>query len=312
LTRDRNEVVELTLPGWIATTILLRRCTELVTHAFGEVVFLVVSSLAAGAVVAASGWFSLRYAWWRRPINWEFPRVLMYHMISEHRPGTRFNKLRVRPKCFADQLQWLTRNGFTFVFASELFSMRPLPARTVCLTFDDGYADNLTNADPLLRQFHARATLFLVADRQGGWSSKKKAHHSDDELAAEPKLSDDQVSHMLSSGRWELGGHTRTHCNLAAVTAAQAREEVMGPSFELTPGITWPAPTFAYPFGIYGRTDVDLVREAGFLGAFTTVPAISAWPYHTPFEVPRIKVSGMDTLFAFKLRMRGGKRGLFQ
>ena len=234
----------------------------------------------------------------------------MYHMVREHQPGTRFNKLRVKPAEFARQVRWLAANGFTFVFASQLFSGESLPERSVCLTFDDGYEDNLTNADPVLAECGGRATLYLVADRSGGWSSKKKAHHADDELAAEAKLSDDQVREMLASGRWELGGHTATHANLASLSDEDARREICE-ARDTFPDRYGPQPaTFAYPFGIYRPEHVTMTGECGFAGAFTTEPGIAAWPYSEPLEVPRIKVSGKDSLLAFRLRMRGGRRGL--
>lgn len=52
--------------------------------------------LALSAALAA-GWFSNRYAWWRKPVDLRHPRVLMYHMVSPHRPGAKFNGLRVPP-----------------------------------------------------------------------------------------------------------------------------------------------------------------------------------------------------------------------
>lgn len=271
---------------------------------------MIIPSLVASAAVCAAGWFSMRYAWWRRPADWHHARILMYHMVRDHRPGTRFNKLRVPPSRFAEQLRWLSQNGFSFVFASQLFSDEPLPERCVCLTFDDGYEDNLTAADPILAQFGARATLYLVSDRRGGWSSKKKAHHADDELTAEPKLSDDQVRTLVATGRWELGGHTRSHANLMALPLDEAREEILASSIELQKAVSTRPKTFAYPFGLFNDDHARLVQEAGFVGAFTTEPGIAARPYRVPMQVPRIKVSGNDALFAFKMRMRSGRRGL--
>ena len=268
------------------------------------------SLLLGAAAVGTGGWFSLRYAWWRPAVDWRCPRVLMYHMVCEHRPGARFNKLRVPPAAFARQVEWLAGHGFTFVFASQLFSGESLPERAVCLTFDDGYEDNLTQADPVLERYDAKATLYLVTDRGGGWSSKKKAHHKDDELAAEPKLSDDQVRQLLASGRWELGGHTATHANLATLSAADATQEISESRTAFVERFETAPATFAYPFGIYRPEHAEMAAAAGFTGAVTTESRIGRWPYAAPFDVPRVKVSGTDGLLAFKLRMRGGRRGL--
>jgi len=45
-----------------------------------------------------------------------------------------------------------------------------LPSRALCITFDDGYADNLTVAAPILQQHGMRATVFIAAGYlDGGW-----------------------------------------------------------------------------------------------------------------------------------------------
>jgi peptidoglycan/xylan/chitin deacetylase (PgdA/CDA1 family) len=271
-----------------------------------------IEPLLWGSGVGAAGWFSLRYAWWRSPVAWERPRVLMYHMERPHPPGTPFNKLRVPPDRFARQIGWLSRHGFSFVFASQLFSGEPLPVRSVCLTFDDGYEDNLSNADPVLARYGARATLYLVAERDGGWSSKKKRHHSDEELQSEPKLSDEQVRRMIGSGRWELGGHTRTHAHLPALDERECREEIGGGREEFGRAFGTRPETFAYPFGLYRAEHAEMVREAGFVGAVTTEAGIAPRPYDDPMQVPRIKVAGNDDLLGFLMKLRGGKRGLLK
>ncbi len=265
--------------------------------------------LVGSGLAIAAGWLSSRYAWWRRPVAWDHPRVLMYHMVRPHRSGTRFNKLRVTPEAFEQQIAWLSRRDFRFVFASRLFSDQPLPPRSVCLTFDDGYEDNLLAADPVLARYGAVATLYLVGDRSGGWSSKKKAHHADDELQAEPKLSDDQVRAMLASGRWELGGHTRTHANLTTIPDDEARSEIAAARQEFQAAFGAVPATFAYPFGLYETRHAHMVRQAGYVGAVTVEPGISLRPYANAMAVRRVKVSGNDGLFSFALRMRGGKRG---
>ena len=116
------------------------------------------------AALIAVAWFSLRYAWWRPPVDYRHPRILMYHMVSEARPGAKFNKLRVAPRRFDEQIRWLAENGWHFALMADLASGEALPEKTVILTFDDGYEDNLVNADPILARYGARATLYLVED----------------------------------------------------------------------------------------------------------------------------------------------------
>ncbi len=273
---------------------------------------MILQALGIGAALGGFGYFSARYAWWRPAIDWSAPRVLMYHMVRSHRRGTRFNKLRVPPEQFEKQLAWLKIRDFQFIFASQLFSDEPLPERCVCLTFDDGFEDNLANADPILEKFGACATLYLVLERDGGWSSKKKAHHGDDELQSEPKLTDEQVRNMLNSGRWELGGHTLTHANLSTLDDSATIQEVAHAKNQLEAQFQIRSTTFAYPFGIYEPKHLQIVADAGYRGAVTTESGIAPHPSPNPYQVPRIKVSGTEGMLGFSMRIRGGKRGLFK
>jgi peptidoglycan/xylan/chitin deacetylase (PgdA/CDA1 family) len=267
--------------------------------------------LAAILVVLLVLALSRRFAWWRSPIDYRHPRILMYHMVQAHKPGAKFNKLRVTPELFEKQLAWLRAGGWHFATMTELIGSRALPEKTVVLTFDDGYADNLLNADPVLDRYGAKATLYLVEDRfDRDWSTSKKAHHDSGELMQEPKLSDEQLRSMLASGRWELGGHTRTHANLAKLDATQRREEIAGARQSLEEHFGVEISSFAYPFGIYGPQDVEAARAAGFASAVTTEEGIAEDIKAQAYELPRIKVSGKDSMLAFKLRMRTGRRGV--
>jgi len=254
---------------------------------------------------------SRRYAWWRPSVDYDRPRILMYHMVREPEPGAKFNKLRVSPIKFDKQLRWLKEDGWHFAVMSDLEQSANLPSKTVILTFDDGYEDNLLNADPLLERYGAKATLYVVEDRfDRDWSTSKKAHHDSGELMREAKLSDAQLEQMIASGRWELGGHTRTHANLAKLDVTQRDVEISQARQSLASRFSVPLQSFAYPFGIYGAEDVASVRAAGFTTAVTTKEGIPDDVSVQALELPRIKVSGKDSMQAFKLRMRTGFRGV--
>ena len=65
--------------------------------------------------------------------------------------------------------------------------------------------------------------------------------------------------------------------------------------------------SFAYPFGIYNAEDIEIIETSNFESAVTTDEGVVN--SDTPFELKRIKASGKDNFFAFKLRVQKGFRG---
>lgn len=271
---------------------------------------------AMGIVLAGIGllWFSWRYCWWLPAKPYSQPRILMYHMVSECPAGARFRGLRVQPDQFRRQIGFLARNGWQFVTMNELMAFNGIsPEKTVAITFDDGYLDNLTNALPVLREFNAKATLYLVVDRHDrDWSVAKKAHHNSGELAREPKLDDTQVQELLDSGLIELGSHTLTHPNLPASTPDQRWEEIHQSKIFLENRFGVSVTSFAYPFGLYQPLDAELARKAGYTNAVTVEEGIEDQPHQRPFDLRRVKVSGKEGMLGFRMRLRRGTRGAFR
>jgi peptidoglycan/xylan/chitin deacetylase (PgdA/CDA1 family) len=255
--------------------------------------------------------FSFRYAWWRPAVDASRPRVLMYHMISAPRAGARFNGLRVAPGRFERQLRWLRERGWQSYTVSELVELgERLPARSFAITFDDGYADNLLQALPLLQRYHCKATLYLVVDRfDRDWSLQRKPQHADGELLREPKLSDAQVETLLASGCIELGSHSLTHANFLQLDGEAARRELTVSKQALEARFGVAVRSFAWPFGLYRPEQVALAGQAGYSSAVTTREGIESPRDWRPLQLRRIKISGKDGWLAFRLRLRSGRRG---
>jgi peptidoglycan/xylan/chitin deacetylase (PgdA/CDA1 family) len=90
--------------------------------------------------------------------------VLVYHRVGER--GLDPWRLTIDPKIFRGQMEALARDWAPLSLAElvEGFTRRQLPERAVAVTFDDGYADNLETAAPILVDLGIPATLFVATD----------------------------------------------------------------------------------------------------------------------------------------------------
>lgn len=257
-------------------------------------------------------YYSYKYTWWKKTTDYSHPRILMYHMINEHKKGSKFNGLRVEPILFEKQIKYLIDNNWTFYTMTELIENKEkLPKKSIAITFDDGYEDNFTNAFEVLKKYNIKATIYLVIDRHNReWSSKRKAKNNDGELMKEPKLLDIQVKTMIDSGLVEIGSHTLTHDNLSNIPKQQKLDEIYKSKEIIEKIFNIKCNSFCYPFGIMDKDDWKIVKDANYINATTTEKGIDNLKDINPFLINRITINGKDNFFAFKLKLKTGKRGI--
>lgn len=94
--------------------------------------------------------------------------ILLYHRV---RTAPCFDPyvLGVTPEHFGEHLEVLLKHGRPMHLRQVVEALRhdALPRRAVVVTFDDGYADNLHNAKPILERFDFPATVFVTAGYVG-------------------------------------------------------------------------------------------------------------------------------------------------
>lgn len=113
--------------------------------------------------------------------------VLLYHRVADKPVDPQW--LCISPRRFAEHLETLRRH-YQPMSLHQLAKRQRwgwFPSRTVVVTFDDGYADNLRHAKPLLEQFEVPATVFVVAghadeNREFWWDELERILLSNHEL----------------------------------------------------------------------------------------------------------------------------------
>jgi len=87
--------------------------------------------------------------------------ILIYHRIADHCPDPQL--LCVNPSRFAEHLDYLNSH-FKVISLEDLrhaIVESELNRKSVVVTFDDGYVDNLLNAKPVLERYETPATVFV-------------------------------------------------------------------------------------------------------------------------------------------------------
>jgi peptidoglycan/xylan/chitin deacetylase (PgdA/CDA1 family) len=174
------------------------------------------------------------------------------------------------------------------------------PARSIVITFDDGYQDTRELAAPVLERLRLPATLFLVSTLVGD----NKAWRGDGELAGRPLVSWEDVDALRANG-FELGAHTRTHPVLTELPAEQLNAEIAGSRADLGERLGAPPSAFAYPHGKWNPAAAEAARRAGFSSALT-VSAGRNGPATPVHALRRTLIYGSDSRLRFALGLAFG------
>lgn len=221
------------------------------------------------------------------------PWVAMYHSVDDcsHDPY----RVTVSPHRLDRQLTWLRRRGLRGVGVHELLAARARGEgqNLVGLTFDDGYADFVTHALPLLRRHAFGATLFVLPGRLGG-------DNAWDPLGPrKPLLSADGIRQAAAAGI-EIGSHGLTHRDLTRTDDTRLRAEVSGSRALLYDVTGAHIHGFCYPYGLADHRTVEAVREAGYSYACAT--ATTPGDLTGPYALPRVHIGERDTAWRLHLK----------
>jgi peptidoglycan/xylan/chitin deacetylase (PgdA/CDA1 family) len=235
--------------------------------------------------------------------------ILMYHQIGEPGPrGTPYRGLTVHPRDFRRQMLWLRRLGYRGLPMARLgpYLRGEKQGKVVGITFDDGYANVLEHAVPVLEECGFQATNYFVVRQLGG----SNVWDADEGVPPSPLMDADGVRAWAAAGH-EVGSHTLNHPVLPRISPELAVNEIRDSRDALEQIAGVPVRAFCYPYGKFTPALADIVREAGYDSATTTARGLARLGDDS-YALPRVAVMRSTHLLRFLqkclTRLEDGKR----
>ena len=210
--------------------------------------------------------------------------VLFYHRIADHDR----NDWTAGKAMFARQMRWLRRHF-------DMVTMREAQRRMVdgndrpCVhvSFDDGYADNMEFAIPLLVELKIPCTYFVASQFVA-----RQCPFPHDVARNRPLRPNtpEQLRQMVDWGV-EIGAHTQSHANLGVIDDQRLLyDEIVGSKERLEAMTGSSVRYFAFPYGQHchlNSTAFEIVRRCGMLAACSAYGGYNL-PGDDPFHLQRI------------------------
>ena len=203
-----------------------------------------------------------------------FGSILMYHYVRS--VDSRADPLGFRLSVISQELDKevasMKMAGYSSISIDDYLAGKG-DAKSVVMTFDDGYADFYTDAYPILKKYGWSATAYIITGKVG---------HSG-------YLTWTQIR-ALRDGGIEIGAHTVDHNDLSQQTPDAQYHEIFDSKATLEKQLGQTVTAFCYPSGRYSAVTESLVQQAGFTSATTTHPGLASKSQYDPFQLPRIRI----------------------
>lgn len=214
-------------------------------------------------------------------------RILCYHSVGPARPRDPYG-LAVSPAMFRRQME-VVRAG-RFGRAVSLGSALLDGSAELAVTFDDGFADTLTTAAPILAELTIPFTVCVTAAFVRG--------------GAAPHLSTAGLRELAKVPGVELGAHGTSHLELARCSDDELARELAQSKTFLEDALGRAATVMTWPHGSASRRTADFARRAGFIRAGCSLYGVNE-PGREPLLLKRTEITGFDSEADFTRKCAG-------
>jgi peptidoglycan/xylan/chitin deacetylase (PgdA/CDA1 family) len=211
--------------------------------------------------------------------------ILFYHRVSDHSP----NDWSMSVRNFRRQMQWIANHAapasLDSIYHSQAQACRNKPM--VGVTFDDGYAENMETALPILLQYKIPSTYFVTTH------FVETGDPFPHDVRVGQSLRPNTISQIrtLAEHGIQIGAHSHSHVDFGkTLSERQLKTEIHDVRKKLQDWSGQSIDYFAFPFGLkcnISQQSIDAIYHAGYR-AFVSAAGGMNLPGQDPFHLQRL------------------------
>lgn len=232
--------------------------------------------------------------------------ILMYHSIAREDESSvgKYFRIATSPALFARHMQLLSDAGYKAVSVTDAVKSAREPsdnaAKTVAITFDDGYRNFYTEAFPVLKRFGFTATMYVPTNFIGNTTQRFNGRDC---------LTWQEIREMHRHGI-VFGSHTMSHPKLHGMAWSEITLELKGSRQVIEQELGATVESFAYPYAFpeadreFKRALRSILADTYANGVCTTIGRCV--PGSDPYFLNRLPVNSADDERLFRAKLGGG------
>ena len=215
--------------------------------------------------------------------------IIYYHDIVEDGNGDSYQMLDISK--FEHQMDYLNKAGYQTLLFSDLD--KPIPERSLIISFDDGYRGVYEKAWPIMKRYGFKGNVYLPTKLIG---------------LSDAHMTWGNVEQLWQTGDWYFAAHTHSHTDIRFLSADRFSKELRLSDEAFLQHLGYRPEVFCIPFGMYDNASIKLLRELGryrlVLGSYYGFASIRKAERTV---LPRIGISNDDSIDVFADKLSGRK-----
>jgi len=218
--------------------------------------------------------------------------IVMYHSVNPDAVPEKRREVSVG--ALERQMHFLKSHHYNVLSLENVVTLmknkKKIPAKTIAITFDDGYKDNYIYAFPILKKYNLPATIFIIVN----------------EVGRPDRLSWQDIKIMQDSGLVVFGSHAVGPDPLVKIESeGELKMQIFDSKKILEEKLDRTVNAFSYPEGRFNAKIRQLIMDAGYKLAVATNPGKN-FPNDDNFALKRLRISSTsNNLLIFWIETSG-------